>query len=147
MMPGPAIAAICAAIVILSLWLASEVKLRRIGFRRLARSARPSPSHIFDPARSSSFRGGARVGNANASSRLGRLTIDDEWALLHVPGGLLTVWISRRDVELVRSVRFTLAHAVRFETSTGAYDNVVFWTRSSRDVMAAFKEFGWNAER
>ena len=100
----PAVAAvIVAGIVVFGLVglanLAIRRRLERQGHRLSQAPPSAVPEHSFDEARSVSFRGGSRVGRANATAPLIRLRADERW--IHITGGLRMfggpppVWIER----------------------------------------------------
>lgn len=88
------------------------------------------------------MRGGARVAGANASIPLVELYLDSQRA--HIQGPLLPeVWIDRAKVTNVRRVRAVVGSGIRFESPSGEYDGVVFWTFDFRGVLSAFALYGW----
>ena len=100
----PAVAAvIVAGIVVFGLVglanLAIRRRLERQGHRLSQAPPSAVPEHSFDEARSVSFRGGSRVGRANATAPLIRLRADERW--IHITGSLRMfggpppVWIER----------------------------------------------------
>jgi hypothetical protein len=118
---------------------------RAIG--RRARRHRWIRTTGFDEARSVSFRGGSRVGRGNATAPLVMLRFDESWAHLSgaapLFGGVVPVWIDRSAVLGVRRVGIPLSPGIRFDTSDGRYDGVIFWTFSPAAVLGALRDHGW----
>ena len=129
--------------------------LRRVIARQLERQGhRPSqlppdvdPGHRFVPDRSVTFRGGARVGTGNASIPLVTLRADEQWAQTSGAGltfgGVPPVWIDRAVVTAVRAIDVPTSPGVRFDSTDGRYDGVVFWTYGRTAVLAALHGLGW----
>ncbi len=142
---------IVAGIVVLGLVGLANLAIRR---RLEAQGHRPSvappsaaPKHSFDEARSARFRGGSRVGKANATVPLIRLRADEGW--IHVTGGLRMfggpppVWIERCAVDRVGRVSVLHNSGISFEAADGRYDGVIFWTFHPDAVLDALRERGW----
>ena len=82
---------------------------------------------------------------SNASVPLVELYIDSQWG--HIQGPLLPdVWIDRAKVTNVRRVGAVIGSGIRFESSTGEYDGVVFWTFNFKRVLSAFAACGCPVE-
>ncbi len=143
---------VIAGIVVFGLvGLANLVIRRRMEAQGLRPSVAPpsaAPDHAFDEARSVTFRGGSRVGTANATVPLIRLRADDEW--IHLTGGLPMfggpprVWIDRSAVDRVGRISRRLSPGIRFEAADGRYDGVIFWTFDPDKVLDALQEHGWH---
>jgi hypothetical protein len=109
--------------------------------------------HRFAPMRSVCLVGGARIGwlsFSRLSSRLNfvttTLTIDEAYAFLQVEQVVMRippVWIPRTAVVSVRRVRLPIASGVRFETTSGVFDGLLFVTSSDRYTFDVLRHFGW----
>jgi hypothetical protein len=142
---------IVAGIVVFGLvGLANFAIRRRLeghGHRPLLAPPSVVPEHTFDEGRSVSFRGGSRVGQANATAPLIRLRADERW--IHITGGLRLfggpppVWIERGAVDRVGRVSVLRNSGIRFEADDGRYDSVIFWTSDPDAVLDALRERGW----
>lgn len=47
---------------------------------------------------------------------------------------------------MVRLIRGTLGPGIQFETASGEYDGLIYWTFSPAQVLATFARFGWPVE-
>jgi len=141
-----AIAAIVIALLLGSVLLLSERRLKAQGYKRSRRRPlQPDVSHVFNLGQSTSIRGGARVGWSNASVPLARLVIDENWAHIRAPL-LRDVWIHRPNVSAVRRIRGLMGPGLQFVSRTGEYDGVIFWTFAPDAVLSSFRRFGWATE-
>jgi hypothetical protein len=127
--------------------LAVRRRLERQGHRPSQAAPSAVPDHEFDEARSASFRGGARVGRANATAPLVRLRADEEWVhisgALRLFGGPPPVWIERDAVARVKRISILRNPGINFESADGRYDSVIFWTFDPGAVLDALRERGW----
>jgi hypothetical protein len=121
--------------------------LQRQGYRPSRLPPALDPDHEFDMTHSVSFRGGSRVGRGNATMPLVQLRFDDDWAHLSGAGqffgGPAPVWIDRSAVLGVRRISAPLGRGIRFDTSDGRYDGVIFWTSSPGEVLDALHDHNW----
>ena len=98
--------------------------------------------HSFSPGARRAFTGGLRKGVVNVSWPLARLTVDCDAIRIKAPL-LSTVWVQRPQVVAVRRVSGAfLVPGIRFETTDGAYDGVIFWSFSPDDVLAGLHALG-----
>jgi hypothetical protein len=118
----------------------AQRKLRQQGYDPKAPMPLHWSDHTFDPERSSSFRGGCRVGQVNATWPLVTLTLDHEWVHL---GGYTAIWVPRSAVARVEAITVTGGPGIRFASPTGEFDAVIFWATNPTAVLAAFEWFGW----
>jgi hypothetical protein len=128
-------------VVFASLMLLDIYPLRRQGYRALRWPPFESP-YSFDPARSQTFRGGARVGLTNSTLGLVTLTIDERHASLR---GLMIVptGVDRRYCTGVRRIGGVIGKGVRFDSADGRYDGVIFWTGNPQAVLETLRSLGW----
>lgn len=93
------------------------------------------------------FEGGARLGWANWSIPFARMTADPAVIAIVVrklPFGHGPVWIERSVVSRVVRVQGCLiSPGILFESESGVYDGVIFWTMSPTKVLGSLKYLGW----
>lgn len=136
--------ALCVSMVLWAVGLFMATRnLGRHGFRFNARTPKGSPGHLFDPARASTFKGGARIGLFNASPPFMRLTFDDSWAYI---SGMREVWVDRSQVTAVRAGPALFTSGVFFASDDGRYDGILFWTRYPTQLLDALTTHGWPVE-
>ena len=119
--------------------------LRRQGYRPLRRSPR-GPSYSYRPTGSRSFRGGARVGMMNWTMPLVTLTFDDHHASLR-GFMLIPVEIDHNFCTNVRRIGLVLRTGIRFDSTDGRYDGVIFWSGNPVAVLEALEALGWPVAR
>jgi hypothetical protein len=77
----------------------------------------------------------------NATWPLSRLTVDRSSA--RISGLCPRVAIAKADVTTVSAVKGLLGTGIRFGSSDGRYDGVLFWTFDPVQVLQGFARFGW----
>lgn len=125
-------------------------QLRSQGHRASQPPPRRRIAHRFDPARSTRLTGGTRVGRWNATWPLVKLEVDPDWVrldlglLARAPGGLGgETWIPRTDVVAVRRVRSAMGSGIRFDSASGSFDRVIFWTFRVDAALFELARWGW----
>lgn len=105
---------------------------------------RRRPDHHFG-SNAARFRGGIRSGWFNASWPLAQMRLDDTW--IHIRSAFANLWIARDEVTEVQRIQLPtlgrLGHGIRFATTTGAFDGVIFWTFRQDEVCSALHDLGW----
>lgn len=125
--------------VMTTFMLLIEGNLYRQGYRRRRTPQSGIVHHTFDPGASTSFRGGSRVGRWNASIPQAELQVDQTRLRQQLLASLdRTISRHRR-----AKIRGTLGNGIRFETTDGRYDGVIFWTWKTTDVLAGLEQLGW----
>lgn len=128
-------------VVFALLMLIAVYPLRRQGYRPLRWPPFESP-YSFDPARSQTFRGGARVGLTVSSSPFVTLTADERHAslrgIMFVPTG-----VERRYCTGVRRIGSVTGRGIRFDSADGRYDGIIFWTGKPQAVLNTLRSLGW----
>lgn len=122
----------------------TELRLRRVGYRRVAPRLR-HPSHTFGPS-AWSKRCGLRCGWLNASSPLAKLTVDRDWIEVRLPL-LVAARVHRSDVTDVCCARIFVMEGIRFVTRSGDFDGVIVFTRSADEILGALGRLGWPVTR
>lgn len=139
-MAGFVVSAVALYGLLAVLWLGMERRLRRQGYDRKRKPPASKPAHRFDPEVATSFRGGSRVGSWNVTVPLVSLRVDREYAHL---SGLAPVWIPRAQVDGVHRIKSALGSGLRFSSTSGDFDGVIFWTFRPEQVLGAFRRLGW----
>ena len=118
-----------------------------LGLGRYNRKQPPPTNSVHSFVAPYVFEGGARIGWSNWTVPFARLTADPEMVMVSVrslPFGHSPVWIDRADVTLVVRVQGCLVSpGIMFETQSGDYDGLIFWTFSPRKVLGSLRYLGW----
>jgi hypothetical protein len=121
-----------------------QVRPRRSGYRPWRIAPVVGGGHQFLSDSSSTFHGaGAQPPVQLSGPRTVRLQLDSIWVRLYGTGGLIDVWIPRERITEVRSVRLMTSTAVRFLSTSGDFDGVLFYSFNPMPLLASLREHGW----
>lgn len=124
--------------------LIGQVRLRRSGYRPWRTAPLLGGSHVFLPDSSSTFHGaGVRPPVQLSGPGTVRLQLDPAWVHLYGTGGLIDVWIPREGITEVKTVPMTTSTAVRFGSSSGDFDGVLFYSFNPASLLASLRAHGW----
>jgi len=144
MIPVPLLIFGVAAVALASTAAVDRLRLRRSGYQPWRRAPIFGVGYQFSPDSSSTFRAaGAHPPLKLSLPRLVRLQFDHAWAHLYGIGGLIDVWIPRDQIIEVRSVRLSTCTAVRFLSTSGDFDGVLFESFTRTSLLAALRTHGW----
>lgn len=144
MIPVPILVFGAAAAALVAKAVIGQVRLRRSGYRPWRTAPLVGGSHRFSPDTSSTFHGaGAHPPVRLSGPRTVRLQLHSAWVHLYGTGGLIDVWIPRERITDVRTVPLIPGTAVRFGSTSGDFDGVLFYSFNPTTLLASLRAHGW----